>query len=94
MVDTQGYAAAVGKLGEDGLFLGGRRVFPDDPRAAVAVAYDIVVGEKFDCAGQDTVKKVLCTNFFHLLRRQNFWFAFQHFSSLPPFRRQKEDAYP
>ena len=85
VVDTQGYAAAVGKLGEDRLFLRGGRVFADRPHTAIAVAQDIMVGKEFDRAGQDHVEEVLGADFLRLLRRQYFRFSLEHFSSLPPF---------
>lgn len=73
VIDAQRYAAAVGKLGEDGLFLGGGRIFPNGPHTAIAVAEDIMVGQKFNRAGQDHVKEILGADFFHFLRRQYLW---------------------
>lgn len=42
---------------------------------------DIMVGLEFQYAGQDHVKKILGTDFLHLLRRQYFRFAFEHIFS-------------
>lgn len=72
VVDTERDTVAVGKLREDGLFLGGGRILADHPHASVAVAHDIMVGKKLNCAGQNHVEEVLCADFFHLLRRKNF----------------------
>ena len=44
VVDAERYAVAVGKLREDGLFLGRGRILTDYPHATVAVADDIMVG--------------------------------------------------
>ena len=44
VIDAERNAIAVGKLRENGLFLSGRRIFPNRPHAAVAVADDIMVG--------------------------------------------------
>ena len=57
MVDTQGHAIPVRKLGEDGLFFCGWRIFSDYPHTAIAVTNDIMVGEKFHRAGENAAKK-------------------------------------
>ena len=44
VVDSERYAAAVSKLGQDGLFLSGRGIFSDNPHRSVTVANNIVVG--------------------------------------------------
>ena len=85
VVDPKRHAIAVSKLGKDGLFLGGGRVLPDGPHAAVTVSNDIVVGKELDGTRQDAVEEVLGADFLHLLRCQHLGFSFEHF--LPPCRR-------
>ena len=74
-IDAACHAGAVGKLGQDRLFFGRGRVFPNCPHAAVAIAEDIVVGHEFDGTRQNAVKKVLCADFFYLFRREYLWFS-------------------
>lgn len=44
VIDAERHAAAVSKLGQDGLFLSGGGIFSDNPHRSVAVANKIVVG--------------------------------------------------
>ena len=67
--DTQRYAVAVGKLRQYRLFLGCRRVLMDHPRAAIAVAYDIVICFEADGRWKDHIKKIFGVDLFLLIRR-------------------------
>ena len=51
VIDAECYAAAVSKLGQDGLFLSGGGIFSDNPHRSVTVANNIVVGQEFHGAG-------------------------------------------
>ena len=44
VVNADGHAIPIRKLGQERLFLREWRIFPDYPHAPIAVAYDIVVG--------------------------------------------------
>ena len=50
VVQPQGDPGTVGKLRQNRLFLGRRRVLPNDPHAAVGVADNVVIGEEFHCS--------------------------------------------
>ena len=75
VVHPQGHAASVCKLGQDCLGLGGGRVFPNYPDAAVAVAQDIVIRKEFHDAGGNQVQKFLGVEGLGLLRRHDFSFV-------------------
>lgn len=75
VIDAERYAAAVSKLGQDGLFLSGGGIFSDNPYRSVTVANNIVVGQEFHGAGQYHIEEVLRPNFLHLCRRQHFRFS-------------------
>ena len=47
VVQPQGDPGTVGKLRQNRLFLGRRRILPDDPDAAVGIADNVVIGKEF-----------------------------------------------
>ena len=58
-VDAQGHAVLLPKVGEDGLLIGRRGVFPQRPHTAVCVPTDKMVCFKLDDGGRDHVQEFL-----------------------------------
>ena len=92
VIDSQGHAAAVSELGKDRLFLGGGRIFPNHPHAAIAVTENIMIREKFYSAGQDHIKEILGAEFLGLLRRQYLWFSLEHIASFCSLAGRRQPA--
>lgn len=72
-VNLQRNAVLFAQMTQDRLLIGGGRVLPKRPYAAVGVAADEVVGVEFDHRGRDHVEKVLDAD--SLVRRGAFGFG-------------------
>ena len=83
MIDAERDTASVCELRKDSLFLCRGRILPNCPHRSIRVAHDIVIAQKFNCARKNHVEEVLGSDFFHLLLRQHFRFAFKHIIFTP-----------
>ena len=58
-IDSQSYTVLFPKVAQDGLLIGGSRVFTERPDTPIGVAADEMVRIKLDDARRDHVKEVL-----------------------------------